>query len=178
MNKLRPQLDTRDHLRGSLSAAVAVVEFGDYECPFCGRAYVVEKQLERLLGDRLCFAFRNFPNAAIHPHAVLAAAAAEAAAAQGAFWRMHDLLFENQHALTDWDLEGYAEQLGLDLDRFAIDVRSSDVAAKIRADLHAGAISGVQGTPTFFINGRRHDGVSDLDSLLEAIEGEARAIRP
>jgi protein-disulfide isomerase len=169
MTTLKPPLDDRDHLRGDLSRPVHLLEFGDYQCPYCGRAEPVRIALEQTFGDQLCFAFRNFPIVGAHPYAEIAAEAAEAADAQGKFWEMHDLLFENQHALEVPDLHRYAEQLGLDMGQFVADLRAHRFHEKIRADLHSGAISGVGGTPTFFINGLRHDGPPDFDTLHAAI---------
>jgi protein-disulfide isomerase len=169
MSTLKPPLDDRDHLRGDLSRPIHLVEFGDYQCPFCGQAEPVIRALVQTFGDQLCFAFRNFPIVGSHPHAEIAAEAAEAAGAQGMFWEMHDLLFENQHALDRLHLHQYAKQLRLDMGQFAADLRAHRFLDKIRDDLHSGAISGVAGTPTFFINGRRHDGSYDFDTLHAAI---------
>jgi protein-disulfide isomerase len=168
MSKLTPPVNQHDHRRGVLSAPIKLCEFGDYECPFCGQAYPVVKALEESLGDRLCFVFRNFPIVSSHPHALQAAEAAEAAGAQGRFWEMHDLLYENQDALGIDDLLEYAAALDLDLDRFTDDLRTHRYVPKIRADLKSGALSGVNGTPTFFINGHRHDGSFDFESLYAA----------
>ncbi|HZS41221.1 MAG TPA: DsbA family protein [Polyangia bacterium] len=172
MSKLTPPVNEHDHLRGALSAPVKLCEFGDYQCPFCGEAYPVVKMLEETLGERLCVAFRNFPIVGSHPHALLAAQAAEAAGAQGKFWEMHDLLYENQDALEVEDLVRYADVLGLDVDQFVEDVRTQRFLGKIRADLKSGALSGVNGTPTFFVNGRRHDGAGDFETLYAVILAE------
>src|SRR5271165_2299125 len=114
-----------DHIQGPIGAPIALVEYGDYECPFCGEAYPIVKAIQERLGDRLCFAFRNFPLINSHPHAEHAAAAAEAAGAQGKFWEMHDLLYENQTALEDEDLAAYAERLGLDAGKLLREIRDS-----------------------------------------------------
>jgi protein-disulfide isomerase len=169
MSTLKPALDESDHLRGDLSRPIHLVEFGDYQCPYCGQAEPVIRALQQTFGDQLCFAFRNFPIVGSHPHAEIAAEAAEAAGAQGLFWEMHDLLFENQHALDEPHLHRYARQLRLDMGQFAADLRTHRFLAEIRADLHSGAISGVAGTPTFFINGLRHDGAHDFDTLHAAL---------
>jgi len=174
MSTLKPPLGPRDHLRGELSRAIHLVEFGDYECPFCGQAQVVIHALERALGHQLCFGFRHFPIVGAHPNAQIAAEAAEAAGAQGRFWPMSDLLYANQHALDVPHLGSYAEQLGLDMHRFVDDLQTHRHLEKIRSDRHSGAISGVGGTPTFFINGIRHDGPFDFDSLLAAMTLAAR----
>jgi protein-disulfide isomerase len=159
----------RDHVHGPADAPATLVEYGDYECPFCGRAHPVVKGVQHRLGRRLRFAFRHFPLAEMHPHATRAAEAAEAAGAQGKFWAMHDMLFEHQHALTDPDLLGYAEFLGLDVQRFLTDLAEGAHEAKVRSDFMSGVRSGVNGTPTFFINGVRHDGPWDPDTLTEAL---------
>jgi len=158
-----------DHTVGPADAPITMVEFGDYECPFCGQAEVAIRALRQHLGDRIRFVFRNFPIVPAHPHAVPAAEAAEAAGGQGQFWAMHDLLFDNQDALEPPDLVEYANYIGLDVDAFIDDLRNHRYVDKIRDDLKSGADSGVEGTPTFFINGRRHEGGYDFDSLLAAI---------
>ena len=156
-------------MQGSPSAPVILLEYGDYECPFCGQAYLVVKEVQRLLGKQLCFVFRHFPLSTAHPHAEHAAEAAEAAGAQGAFWEMNDVLYENQGALEDEDLAEYAAELGLDTMRFNLDMAAHRYAPKVREDFLSGVRSGVNGTPTFFINGIRHDGAWDGGSLIEAI---------
>jgi protein-disulfide isomerase len=158
-----------DHIQGPVDAPIALVEYGDYECPYCGEAYPIVKAIQERLGDRLCFAFRNFPLVNSHPHAEHAAEAAEAAAAQGKFWEMHDTLYENQQALEDEDLAGYAGALGLDVKKFAAEVQSSAHLARVRDDFKTGVRGGVNGTPTFFINGVRYDGVKDFDEILAAL---------
>jgi protein-disulfide isomerase len=164
----------RDHIRGPDTAPVTLVEYGDYECPYCGQAYYVVKELERLDGEGMRFVFRNFPLTSIHPHAERAAEAAEAAGAQGKFWEMHDSLYEHQQALEDEDLLQYAAQIDLDLSRFVTELREGVYEGRVREDFLSGAQSGVNGTPTFFINGVRHDGSWDLDSLFAAVEKAAR----
>lgn len=175
-SKTKPTLpmEGRDHIQGSIKAPVALVEYGDYECPYCGEAHPLVKAVQQRLGNRLCFAFRNFPLANMHPHAEHAAEAAEAAGAQGRFWEMHDLLFENQGALDDADLEEYASTLGLDSRQLIEEVRGGAHAARIREDFRGGARNGVNGTPTFFINGERYDGDLSEEALLEAL-GESDA---
>jgi protein-disulfide isomerase len=158
-----------DHVHGPSDAPATLVEYGDYECPFCGQAHPIVKTVQRRLGRRLRFAFRHFPLTEIHPHALAAAEAAEAAAAQGQFWPMHDLLFENQHALDDRSLVRYAESLGLDVPRFVTELAEHVHEPKIREDFMSGVRSGVNGTPTFFINGIRHDGPWDADTLTDAL---------
>jgi protein-disulfide isomerase len=168
---LSPPIGDRDHVLGPASAPITLVEYGDYECPYCGMAHPIVKQLLRRMGRQMRFAFRHFPLTRIHPHAERAAEAAEAAAAQGPamFWDMHDMLYEHQNALEDEDLLVYAAQVGLDLDRFAGDLESGRFARKVREDFISGVRSGVNGTPTFFINGVRHEASYDLESLTAAI---------
>jgi protein-disulfide isomerase len=169
-----PINEERDHVRGPRAAPVTLVEYGDYECPYCGQAYYVMKDLERRAGNQMRFVFRNFPLTTVHPHAERAAEAAEAAGAQGKFWEMHDLLFENQQALKDQDLMEYATIVGLDIPRFVREMREGRYLNRIREDFLSGARSGVNGTPTFFINGLRHDGSWALATMMAAIEDAAR----
>jgi protein-disulfide isomerase len=159
----------RDHLYGSADGSIRLLEYGDYECPFCAEAQPIIKEIQRRLGDDLLFAFRHFPLTNIHPHSKHAAEAAEAAGAQGNFWGMHDILFENQDALEDEYLAAYAAELGLDVARLIREVTSSIYAQRIREDFKSGMRGGVNGTPTFFINGERYDGARDLKHLLNAL---------
>ena len=160
----------RDHIQGSADAAVTLVEYGDYECPYCGAAYPIIKEVQARMGRRLRFVFRNFPITTSHPHAEQAAEAAEAAATQGKFWQMHDLLYANQRRLRDQDLRAYAEKLGLDVERFDKELAEHVHAERIHEDFLSGVRSGVNGTPTFYINGARHDGSYELEPLLRALE--------
>jgi protein-disulfide isomerase len=166
---LRPPLSDEDHVIGSLEAPVTLVEFGDFECPFCGQASQILAAIEETLGDAIRFGFRHFPLTTAHPHALLAAEAAEAAAAQGQFWEMYERLYAHQHALQPGHLARYAEAIGLDLDLFRGDLRSHRHLEKIQTQIRSGALSGVNGTPTFFINGVRYDGSWDYDNLLAAL---------
>jgi protein-disulfide isomerase len=159
----------RDHVRGPATAPVTLLEYGDYECPFCGAAHPVVEQVAQVMGDQLRFAYRHFPLSQIHPHAQQAAEAAEAAGAQDRFWEMHDLLFEHQDRLAARDLLSYASALGLDVARFAIELNTHTHAPRVREDFLSGVRSGVNGTPTFFVNGLRHNGGYDLESLLTAL---------
>jgi protein-disulfide isomerase len=163
-------INARDHRIGPETAALTLLEYGDYECPFCGRAHGEVAQVVEALGDRLLFAFRHFPLTQIHPHAEPAAEAAEAAGAQGRFWGMHDLLFENQRHLEPESLLRYAQALGLDVDRFAVELAEHVHAPRVREDFLSGIRSGVNGTPTFFVNGLRHNGDYDAASLIAALE--------
>ncbi len=160
----------RDHQRGPETAPVTLVEYGDYECPYCGKAYPIVKEIQRRLGDRLRFVFRNFPLTQSHPHAEHAAEAAEAAAGQEKFWEMHDYLFEHQRALDDTHLVQYAVALNLDKEIFIREMTEHVHANRVHEDFLSGVRSGVNGTPTFFINGVRHDDTYELETLLAAIE--------
>ncbi len=166
----------RDHIRGPKKAPVTMVEYGDFECPYCGLAEPVVRELLAETGD-VRYVFRHLPLTDVHSHAQLAAEGAEAAARQGAFWNMHDVLMEHQGALTARDLIRYATELGLDTDRFTTDLRSHAGAARVAEDVDSADLSGVSGTPTFFINGRRHYGAYDIDALSEAVRSaRARAL--
>ena len=158
----------RDHIRGPLDAPVTVVEYGDFECPYCGRAEPVMRELLRDFGD-VRYVWRHLPLNDVHPNTQLAAEAAEAAADQGAFWEMYDLLLEHQDALRPGDLMDYAEQLGLDAERFAKALREHTGASRIAEDVDSADLSGVSGTPTFFVNGRRHYGAYDIATLSAAV---------
>ena len=167
--RLTPPVNARDHVEGRDTADVTLVEYGDYECPYCGRAYPIVKKIQEALGSRLRFVFRNFPLTESHPHAQHAAEAAEAAAAQGHFWEMHDALFEHQRALGDRHLLEYAAAIGLDERRFQKELVDRTHASRVREDFMSGVRSGVNGTPTFFINGVRYDGPWDFKTLIEAL---------
>jgi len=168
-------VSARDHIRGSWEAPNTLVQYGDFECPFCGLAYPEIKEVQRRLGDRLRFVFRHFPRTNEHQHAHLAAEAAEAAGAQERFWEMHDLLFENQSALELADLVRYGSRIHLDIDRFKQDVETHIFHERVREDVSSGIHSAVIGTPTFFINGVRHEGRWESAELLTAIEASERA---
>jgi protein-disulfide isomerase len=170
-----PVTEERDHIQGPTEAAVTLVEYGDYECPYCGAAYPIIKEVQSRMGERLRFVFRNFPITTSHPHAEQAAETAEAAATQGRFWQMHDLLYENQRRLRVPDLRDYAERLALDVERFDRELTEHAHAARVREDFMSGVRSGVNGTPTFYINGARHDDSYDIDTMLAALERAASA---
>jgi protein-disulfide isomerase len=159
----------RDHIQGPTSAVATLIEYGDYQCPYCGQAYPIIKEIQRRLGNNLRFVFRNFPLTEIHLHAQHAAEAAEAAAAQNKFWEMHDHLYIHQQALDDENLEKYAATVGLDLARFNNDMSTHAHAGRIREDFLSGIHSGVNGTPTFYINGIRYNDSWDLETLLERL---------
>jgi len=167
--KLDVPVTKRDHIAGPPDALVTLVEYGDYQCPHCGHAAPIVREIQRRLGPRLRFVFRHFPLREIHPAAQHAAEAAEAAGEQDRFWDMHDLLLDHQSALDDRSLVSHAGALGLDVPRFRDALRSHRHAARVRADFLGGVRSGVNGTPTFFINGLRHDDAWDLDTLLDAL---------
>jgi protein-disulfide isomerase len=169
---LQPPLGELDHVRGLPDAPIELVEYGDFECPHCGRAAVVVQQLTDELGDRLRFAFRHFPLSKMHPHARKAAQAAEAAGAQGKFWEMHDMLFANATALTVENLIEYAVLLKLDVSRFEAELTIDTYADRVQQDVASGVRSGVNGTPTFFISGKRHNKGYDLESLRAGIEAK------
>jgi protein-disulfide isomerase len=173
-----PVSDDRDHIQGPPDAAVTLLEYGDYECPYCGAAYPIVKELQARMGERLRFAFRNFPITTSHPHAEHAAEAAEAAAGQGKFWEMHDTLYENQRQLGDSHLRSYAEAVGLDVQRFDSELDEHVHAPRVREDFMSGVRSGVNGTPGFYINGVRHDDSYDTDTLLAALERAAASSQP
>ena len=173
MSTLKLPVTESDHRAGPDDASVTLVEYGDYECPYCGRAYPIVKEVQRAMGSRLRFVFRNFPLAQMHPHAEHAAEAAEAAGAQNKFWEMHDSLFEGQSALEDSDLVMRAKVLGLDAARVAEELIDGVHADRVHTDFRSGMRSGVNGTPTFFINGVRHDGPWDFESLMGALEAAA-----
>jgi protein-disulfide isomerase len=168
--QLTPAVSTKDHIAGPDDAPVTLVEYGDYECPYCGMAYLVLKKAQQQLGSGLRFVFRNFPLAEAHPHARMAAEAAEAAGAQGKFWEMHDALFEHQDALEPEDLAGYAKSIGLDVAKFKRDLEAGTYAKRVRDDFRSGVRSGVNGTPTFFVNGIRYDGSwANEESFIRAL---------
>jgi protein-disulfide isomerase len=163
----------RDHFQGPFNAPSTLLEYGDYECPACGAAHPLTKAIQTAMQDQLRFVFRNFPLRNVHPHSEHAAEAAEAAGVQGSFWEMHDMLFENQIALEDADLARYAAALGLNVDRFIDELLSGVYTPRVREDFKSGIRSGVNGTPTFFINGFRYDGPRDLETIVDALSQPA-----
>jgi protein-disulfide isomerase len=168
--RLRVPVDERDHVLGPADAPVTLVEYGDFECPHCRRARPIVASVLRQLGDNVRFVFRHFPLTQIHPHAQHAAEIAELAGEEGRFWEMHDVLFQNQDALEDEDLIGYAGDIGIEASRAASALRSHAYAERVQEDFMGGARSGVNGTPTFFINGVRHDGSWDEAPLVDALQ--------
>lgn len=159
----------RDHIRGRLDAPVTLVEYGDYQCPFCAAANKVVHAIEDQMSDQVRFVFRHFPMTTVHPQAELAAEAAEAAGKQNHFWAMHDALFQNQADLRAPALAAIATAIGLDMQVFTSDLVRHVHLAKVRSDFKSGVMSGVNGTPTFYINGLRHDGSWDFATLSTAL---------
>ncbi len=170
MSTLSVPVNAGDHVQRSNEAQVTLVEYGDYECPYCGEAHQIVKRLQKKMDGDLRLVFRNFPLTEIHPHALAAAQAAEAAGLQSRFWEMHDLLYENQDTLEDEDLITFARKLKLDVERFRRDLSSNEVTTKLQEDFSSGIRSGVNGTPTFYINGVRHDGSYEYEHLLAALQ--------
>ena len=173
---LKPPVGPHDHIQGSASAPVTLVEYGDYQCPYCGSAYPIVKRVQKRLGDKLRFVFRNFPLAEAHPFAKGAAEVAEAAALQDKFWQMHDTLYEHQDALDPASLLDHARALRLDIGKLESALHSTEVIERVQSDFMGGVRSGVNGTPTFFINGERFNGNwTNEGELVAAIEASARA---
>lgn len=168
MSKLKPAINAKDHHLGNIKASIILVEYGDFECPNCGHAHLLIKRFLKERGDALHFVFRNFPLREIHPHAYLSAIAAEAAGKQGKFWEMHDFIFENQSKLSSALLISLAKQIRLDLAQFTDDMESEAIREKIDMDFESGIRSGVNGTPTFFLNGSP---VSTYDESYESLVG-------
>jgi protein-disulfide isomerase len=171
MKVLIPAVNSVDHIYGNPAAPIELVEYGDYECPYCGRAYPIVKDIQQKLGDDLKFVFRNFPLSKIHPNAFAAAVATEAAALQYRFWEMHDIIFENQKALDEDFILLYASRIGLDLGRFNNDIQQISLAKKVEKDFDSGIRSGVNKTPTFFINGVKYEGEWTGDQLFQYLKG-------
>lgn len=169
---LKPNVSQTDHAQGNLEADIVIVEYGDYQCPYCGAAYPVLKELMKEFGSQIKFVFRNFPLSEMHQYARLAAIAAESANHQGKFWEMHDAIYENQRALNENLLMKLAKQLKLDIPQFEKDLESTELADKVDSDFESGIMSGVNGTPSFFVNGKKFDGgVEDLFELLRENTG-------
>lgn len=164
----------RDHSQGSDTAAVTLVQYGDYECPYTRQSTTVVRAIQQQLGNQLRFVFRNFPLVEIHPHALHAALAAEAAVAQGKFWEMHDYIFHHQHTLEDTDLTRFAEAVGLNVQQFTRALAEHYSLARIEEDVESGERSGVQGTPTFFVNGFMYLGSWEQDALLAALQAASQ----
>ena len=170
-DRLTPPLGPEDHVDGPAGAPLELVMYGDFQCPYCAAAYPIVHRVRQRLAGRLLFAFRHFPLRDVHPDAQRAAEASEAAAAQGAFWPMHDSMYESRGRLGADDLVRQAADLGLDQERFSAELEESVHAARVQRDVDSGEDSGITGTPTFFVNGRLHTGSFDASSLIAALEG-------
>lgn len=162
---LQPKVSDRDHIDGNSDAVLELLEYGDYQCPYCGRAYPIVKKIQETLGDQLKFVFRNFPLTKIHPLAKPASVATEAAGLQGKFWEMHDVIFENQKRLYNRALLEYAQIIGLQQEKFEADLDNPELIEKVESDFESGLRSGVNATPTFFINGEKYTGSWEGDNL-------------
>jgi len=171
MTQLLPVVNSNDHIFGNPAVKFELVEYGDYECPYCGRAYPIIKDIQQKLGNEMKFVFRNFPLSKIHPHAFLAAVATEAAGLQNKFWEMHDIIFENQKTLDVENILLFAENIGLDPERFKNDIQQNSLMEKVDKDFESGIRSGVNRTPTFFINGIKYDGDWTGDQLFQYLKG-------
>jgi protein-disulfide isomerase len=169
-NQLKPPFSEKDHFQGDLHAPLELVEYGDYQCPHCAHAYPIIKSIQSGMGKELKFVFRNFPLNEAHPQAFVAAIAAEAAGLQNAYWQMHDLIFEKQSQLVKLPFDLFATTLGLDAGKFVKDLEDPALSAKVEADFASGLRSGVNGTPSFFINGRRYDGSWEEEYLLAELK--------
>jgi protein-disulfide isomerase len=174
MSLLTVPVGLLDHVRGDPYASLTLLEYGDYECGFCRQAFDIVRRIQQELGDTLRFVFRNFPLTQVHLHAFDSACAAEAAGLQGKFWEMHDALYEPPNNLDNESLLRYARMLKLNMKRFVADMASEDISQKIRADFMSAIRSGVNGTPTFFINGKRLDGSYKYPALLDRLQSAAK----
>jgi protein-disulfide isomerase len=177
MATLKVLVTPEDHAQGAENAEVTLVEYGDYECPHCARAYPIAKQLQKHFGKKLRFVFRNFPLSEMHPQAEAAAETAEFAGSKGKFWEMHDLIFENQPRLGPELFVELSEQLDLSSAALQEALQQATFQKRVRADFSGGVRSGVNGTPTFFINGHRHDDSFDYETLVAAISSAAKAAK-
>jgi protein-disulfide isomerase len=173
---LRPPVSGKDNIQGNKNALIELVEYGDYECPHCGRAYPIIKKIQEKMGDRLKFVFRNFALTKIHHHAKLAAAATEAAAIQGKFWEMHDMIFEHQQWMSHYALSDYARLIGLNTMQFENDLAKNELFEKVDKDFESGLRSGVNATPTFFINGEKYNDSWEKEVLVEYLQNQIALI--
>jgi protein-disulfide isomerase len=176
MTQLKPAVNSNDHIQGKNTAPLELVEYGDYQCPHCGHAYPIIKKLQQSLGANLKFVFRNFPLSEIHPDAFNAAVAAEAAGLQQKFWEMHDIIFENQQELGLESLFLYAKTIGLNIERFKNDIQKNTLTSKVEQDFESGVRSGVNGTPSFFINGKKYNGDWEEDVFNEYLKRQLLVI--
>ncbi len=166
---LTPPVSEMDHCQGSKDALVTLVEYGDYQCPYCGQAYPIVKKLQEEFGDKLEFVFRNFPLTEIHEYSFHAAESSEIADEYGKFWEMHDMLYQNQDNLQDDNLIMMASKLGIDSEEFSKKLQAEEKAKKVKDDFMSGVESGVNGTPSFYINGYKYEGPWDYENLKSAI---------
>jgi len=171
MKQLIPAVNMNDHSYGNRNATLELVEYGDYECPHCGRAYPIIKRIQENFESNLKFVFRNFPLSTIHTHAFSAALATEAAGMQDKFWEMHDIIFENQQTLDTESVFLFAKTIGINAEQFKNDIQKKELAEKVERDIESGFRSGVNRTPTFFINGEKYDGDWTGDQLFQYLEG-------
>jgi protein-disulfide isomerase len=169
---LKPPVSAQDHMYGNPEASIELVEYGDFQCPHCGRAYPIVNRIQEIFGKDLKFVFRNFPLTKIHAQAKIAAVATEAAGLQGRYWEMHHMVFENQRRLFRNALMEYAAVLNLDLEQFEADLDNTTLVAKVEADFETGLRSGVNATPTFFINGEKYTGIWEGDALIHFLQKE------
>jgi protein-disulfide isomerase len=172
VSQLKPAVNSKDHVQGKNEAPLELVEYGDYQCPHCGHAYPIIKNVQRSMGADLKFVFRNFPLSETHPDAFNAAVAAEAAGLQQKFWDMHDIIFENQQKLDMISLFFYAKTIGLDLERFKNDIQKNALIIKVEQDFESGVRSGVNGTPSFFINGKKYNGDWEEDVFNQYLKSQ------
>jgi len=170
MSQLHQPVSNTDHSYGNPDAILSLVEYGDFECPYCGRAYPIVKKIKQELGKDLKFVFRNFPLTKIHPNAFAAAVATEAAALQGKYWEMHDIVFEHQHSLDPENVFLLAGRIGLDLERFKHDIHDENLTGKVEKDFESGLRSGVNRTPSFFINGEKFEGDWAEGQLMDQLK--------
>ncbi|GLU55477.1 DsbA family protein [Dyadobacter frigoris] len=166
-NHLKPEVSSHDHVQGSAKASIEIVEYGDYQCPSCGVAFPVLKEIQEKFGQQIRFVFRNFPLSESHEFAMPAAVASEAAALQDKFWEMHDIIFENQNLLSNEGLFKMASGIGLDIEQFKEDIQNPQLEQKVESDFESGIRSGVNGTPSFFVNGTKFDG--DAQDLMDML---------
>jgi protein-disulfide isomerase len=171
--KLTPAVGKDDHIQGATDAPLVLLEYGDYQCSYCGQAYGIIKSVQKKFGEKLQFVFRNFPLNEAHPDAFNAALVAEAAAVQGKFWEMHDIIYEHQDALDLESLAGYAKEIGMDADQFERDIHGTTLSDKVEQDFEIGIRSGVNGTPSFYVNGEKFEGdwsEQGLTAFLDSID--------
>lgn len=176
MPKLTPPVSNNDHIQGSPDAPITLVEYGDFQCPHCGHAYPMIKDIQKAFGKKLRLVFRHFPLTNVHEYAFAAAVASEAADKQNKFWLMHDIIFENQAALNEHAWLNFAKTLKLNIPAFKVDLQDETLSARVESDFESGVRSGVNGTPSFYINGHKYEGDYDFESLTKAIESQIEQV--